>query len=110
MTPFLSYGIKNDPIWDDKYEEISVNQEALRNKLLIHDWNHRKVMNNSGPLWAVQRWIAMTKQAAWLIDEHKQKKLKPLDLTVGFSCKMGADIKQEHWDSGKPRSFACWFS
>lgn len=110
MTHSLSYGIKNDPIWDDKYGEISVNQEALRNKLLIHDLSHRKVMNNSGPLWAAEWWIAMTKQAAWLVDEREQKKLKCLEVTVGFSRRTGADITQEHQDSGEPRSSACWFS
>lgn len=45
MTHFLCYGIKSDPIGDDKYQNISGTQEALRNKLLIHDLNHRNVMN-----------------------------------------------------------------
>lgn len=54
MTHFLCYGIKNDPIGDDKYQKISVTREALRNKLLIHDLNHRNVMNNSGPRQVVE--------------------------------------------------------
>lgn len=81
MIRSLCYGIKNDPIWGDKFEKVSVTQEALRNKLLIHGLNHLNVMNNSGPQWVAQQRIAMIEQPAWLTDEHEQKKLKSLDFT-----------------------------